>query len=598
MRNLGGYRLLRELGRGASAVVFEAEDEGGNLHALKLLHPALANDEQARERLRREAAAINSIKSEGIARIHDYEVDGVEPFIVTDLVAGSTLAEAVKRRGPMSLQQCLRFSSRLAGILDSVHQAGVVHRDLKPSNIILSPRGPVLVDFGVAQADEGERLTDTGLVMGTAGYVPPEVLQGRAPDAISDWWAWLATVLFTATGQPPFGSGPQATILGRVIAGTPNTSGLPAAVAEKFQELLTTSLQDFPAWEIVLEELEASAIAAESDENMDLTEPATLWLPNPEDEEATTKLNTAEYELAAVEPGAPSASSSPENLEPTETIAAPQVARIQETLPLPAALEPATTRLPVSSVAPAGVAPMGAGPIPAPIQWEQAISPTPQPVPGSPWDPQLAAEYHPFSEGLEAEKPKPMMLWIPRLALGALLTLGFFFFPIPVSVAFFIYAITCNTFGYIWQQHQLSKSGAVGNRWLRLLGASLYAIPRGFAFTLVAGLLGVAIAAGVFTVLGERSADLPDTFDLPRLLLSQVDWVSLPAQTKLTVAITAALAYLVYWLSPTVASHRRFTAVLVGKMFVSRSSRVLVNLSSLILLFAISGMAYSIYTGN
>src|SRR5699024_1857588 len=113
----------------------------------------------------------------------------------------------------------------------SIHNVGVVHRDLKPGNVMLTDSGPVLIDFGISQILDDTRLTRTGLVTGTPGYVDPVVLTGAAPDELGDWWGWAALLVFAATGRPPFGSGPLTAVLTRAEAGRVDVEGLPEPAA-------------------------------------------------------------------------------------------------------------------------------------------------------------------------------------------------------------------------------------------------------------------------------------------------------------------------------------------------------------------------------
>ncbi|MBV7362918.1 serine/threonine protein kinase [Actinomycetaceae bacterium TAE3-ERU4] len=284
---VGGYRLLSELGRGASSVVFLAQDEQGNEYALKLLHPTLALDIQARERLEREARLINSVRDVGVARVYDYEIDSDQPFIVTDLVSGPTLERAVTQRGPMALRGVISLGRKLARTLQAVHEAGVVHRDFKPSNVALSPHGPVLLDFGVSQAEGATRMTSAGLVSGTAGYVPAEVLRGQEPSRLADWWAWCATLLFARSGKPPFGAGAQGQVLSRVLSGQVLTEGLSADEGCYFSWLLSLPLDSLPDFSEVLDSLERieagqwDSAEIDDDEDVELGQEETEFLESP-----------------------------------------------------------------------------------------------------------------------------------------------------------------------------------------------------------------------------------------------------------------------------------------------------------------------------
>lgn len=226
----GGYTLLRPLGSGGAGTVWLAEDGGGAKVALKLLHPALASSEAARRRLEREAATVNSVRSDSVAKVVDIETEASQPFIASEYVPGPTLA-AVLKEGPLDPRTVALLGEDIRRTIDAVHAARIVHRDIKPSNIICSDEGPVLIDFGIAMSDEDEHLTRTGLVSGTAGYTAPELLRGGDACEATDWWAWCATLLSASTGRPPFGSGDLQGVTMRVLTGEPDVEGLAPALA-------------------------------------------------------------------------------------------------------------------------------------------------------------------------------------------------------------------------------------------------------------------------------------------------------------------------------------------------------------------------------
>lgn len=227
---LGGYRLVRRLGAGGAGTVWLAHDGAGQRVALKLLHPALASTEEARRRLAREATTVNRVRSSGVARVLDVEVDDSQPFVVTEFVEGPTLALRLTS-GALSPREVAALASSLRHTLEAVHGARIVHRDVKPSNVILSPLGPVLIDFGIAMTEDDDRLTSTGLVSGTAGFTSPELLRAGPASPATDWWSWAATLLEAATGRAPFGTGDSHAVMLRVLQGRPDLDGLPAGVA-------------------------------------------------------------------------------------------------------------------------------------------------------------------------------------------------------------------------------------------------------------------------------------------------------------------------------------------------------------------------------
>ncbi|MDC7121459.1 serine/threonine protein kinase [Cellulomonas fimi] len=224
--DIGGYRIVAPLGSGGMGTVYRAVDGGGTAVALKLLHPQLGSDAVARDRLRREVRALQKLRHPGVAAILDAEADSTEAFLVTELVDGDTLEEHVRERGPLGAQDLLDLAEGLRAALAAVHGAGVVHRDLKPANVLVTDDGPVLIDFGIAQAAGDAPLTSDGLVIGTPGYLAPELLDGDEPTAASDYWGWAAVLAFAATGRAPFGTRPLEAVLARARSGDPDLDGL------------------------------------------------------------------------------------------------------------------------------------------------------------------------------------------------------------------------------------------------------------------------------------------------------------------------------------------------------------------------------------
>ncbi len=228
---VGGYTIVTLLGRGAMGAVYEAVDGGGHAVALKMLHAHVDADPAGRERLRREAAALQRLRHPAVAQVLDAELDGPFAFVVTELVDGVTLEDEVDQRGPLDPQDLYSLADQLADALEAVHTAGVVHRDLKPSNVMVTAQGPVLIDFGIAQGPGDARTTSTGFVMGTPGYIAPELLDGGDPGPDTDWWSWAALLAFAATGRSPFGVRPTELVLQRSRQGRPDVVGLSARTA-------------------------------------------------------------------------------------------------------------------------------------------------------------------------------------------------------------------------------------------------------------------------------------------------------------------------------------------------------------------------------
>ena len=251
---IGGYRLLKRLGAGGAATVWLACDEAGERVALKILPPALAADEGYRERLLREARTVNSIRGGGVAHILDIEIDATQPFVVSEYIPGPTLSELLAR-GALNIGGVAAIGGALAQTLEDVHARRIIHRDVKASNVICSPRGPVLIDFGIAMGQDEARLTQTGLVSGTAGYTAPELLRGGRASAATDWWGWTATLLTALTGRPPYGEGATEGILDRVLKGEPDTRGLDPRVASLMRMALHPDAHVRPSPDQVVREL-------------------------------------------------------------------------------------------------------------------------------------------------------------------------------------------------------------------------------------------------------------------------------------------------------------------------------------------------------
>jgi len=239
---LGPYQLVARLGEGGMGVVYLGRDAVHGTVAVKALRSAVAADPTVRRRLAREVDAMRRVHSPHVAEVIDADVTGTPPYIVTRHVPGRTLDDVVTQSGPLTGPALARLASGLAAALTAVHAAGVVHRDLKPGNVMLVNGQPVVIDFGIAQVPESTRITLTGMFMGTPGYLPPEVIEGKHGGPAADAHSFGATVAFAATGRPPFGTGSFETIFYRIMQGQPDLAGVPAPLAG----LLTRTLARDP----------------------------------------------------------------------------------------------------------------------------------------------------------------------------------------------------------------------------------------------------------------------------------------------------------------------------------------------------------------
>ena len=244
---VGAYRLLAPIGEGGMGVVHLAQGPDGKRVALKVLRPHIVGDREARERLAREVSSLQRISSPRIAEFLDADPHGPVPFVVTRYVPGLSLYHHVEEEGPIAGTDLLHFADALAEALQAVHAVGVLHRDIKPTNVLMEGRSPVLIDFGLARVAEDPRLTQTGWLLGTPGYLAPEILYGDDATVASDVHAWATTVAFAASGRPPYGKGPAMAIMDRVRRGEDDLSGVPAPLRGLLAECLSEEPLDRPA---------------------------------------------------------------------------------------------------------------------------------------------------------------------------------------------------------------------------------------------------------------------------------------------------------------------------------------------------------------
>jgi serine/threonine protein kinase len=248
---VGGYRLLARLGEGGMGVVHLAQRPGGARVALKVMRPHIVGDDEGRARLAREVSSLSRIRSRRVAEIVDADPWGEVPYVATRYVPGLSLHDEVRGEGPITGPDLLWFASCLADALAAVHSVGVLHRDIKPSNVLMEGRTPVLIDFGLARVAEDPRLTHTGWLLGTPGYLAPEILYGDDATPASDVHSWAATVAFAGTGRPPFGRGPSVAVMDRVRRGEHDLSGLEPALLG----VVTEALHPDPLHRPTLDEL-------------------------------------------------------------------------------------------------------------------------------------------------------------------------------------------------------------------------------------------------------------------------------------------------------------------------------------------------------
>jgi eukaryotic-like serine/threonine-protein kinase len=232
---LGPYQIEAPVGAGGMGEVYRAKDTRlDRVVAIKVLPSDLSRSPERRQRLEREARAISALSHPHICTLYDIgHQDGVD-YLVMEYLEGETLEERL-RKGPLPLNQVLRYGVEIADALSKAHAKGIVHRDLKPGNIMLTRSGAKLLDFGLARvmkqpapvvglaglATETMRLTEEGVIVGTWQYMAPEQLEGGETDAPTDIFA-LGTVLYEmATGRPAFSGKTQVSLIAAILSSRP-----------------------------------------------------------------------------------------------------------------------------------------------------------------------------------------------------------------------------------------------------------------------------------------------------------------------------------------------------------------------------------------
>ncbi|MFD7123956.1 WD40 repeat domain-containing serine/threonine protein kinase [Streptomyces anulatus] len=241
-QRIGSCWLASRLGAGGQGVVYEAYTSTGERCAVKVLRAESAADEFAKDRFRKEVTAAQRVDSFCTARVLAADLEADPPYIASEFIDGRDLHTVVRTRGPFTGDELVRLATGIATALTAIHAASVVHRDLKPGNVLLGPDGPRVIDFGIARTQEMS-LTATGKMMGTPGYMAPEVLRGSRADVKSDVFAWGAVVLFAATGRAPFHGENLGEIVVRVTELQPDLTPLP----ERLRSLVGAALAKDPS---------------------------------------------------------------------------------------------------------------------------------------------------------------------------------------------------------------------------------------------------------------------------------------------------------------------------------------------------------------
>ena len=258
---LGPYKIEESIGAGGMGEVYRARDTRLERSvAIKVLAPHLAERPEHRQRLEREAKAISSLSHPHICPLYDVGHENGVDFLVMEFIEGETLADRLAR-GPLPIEEVLRYGIQIADALEKAHRQGIVHRDLKPGNVMVTASGAKLLDFGLARADAGsvdggdltvsptvsKPLTAAGTVIGTYQYMAPEQLEGKTADARTDIFALGAVLYEMATGQRAFRAETQASLIGAIMHEQPQpVSTVQPMIPPAFDRVIQSCLAKDP----------------------------------------------------------------------------------------------------------------------------------------------------------------------------------------------------------------------------------------------------------------------------------------------------------------------------------------------------------------
>lgn len=563
---IGGYRIVNQLGSGAMGVVYRALDGGGQPVAFKMLRSSVIDAEELRVRLIREATAMRKIDHPAVAAMLDVETDSDETFIVTELIDGPTLETYVADHGPLEAEELHAFAARLYDALSAVHGAHVVHRDMKPNNVLMSSKGPVLIDFGIAHGMQDPRLTATGLVVGTPGYLAPELINGLAPSAATDLWGWAAVVVFAATGRPPFGIGSFETVFGRAMAGRADVDGLDERVAVALRGALAVKAEYRWHPVEVLEELRDAA------ENPDASEPF-----HEPDEGTWNATQIVEYQgLGAGLPDTDATRVAPRLMQPGGDPATQVLDAAGSTRVMPAAQ---------------GAQDWNQTQVLAPVPGPPSYQPDPYGAPQSQdvggWDPLgpfEMGELEPEDEGYRRPEPPTrsliMTLGLFAVAAAAMLV------PAYAGVVLVAVLIVFRTVGVAWDSfHERREYKGISKRDGLRAG---FAVPWNFVRAFVGLIPSLLIAAGTFIVVGGVllwTVQGAASINNPRNEL---------LATQGVVAVAALAAILMVWFGPVTHHTRVGGRVTVQALFPGKVATLIV---ALLLLAVITLVALQLAMG-
>ena len=247
-KSVGGYKLVDRLGSGGMGVVYWGRSRSGRDVAVKVVHAQYAEDEVFRARFRQEIESVRKVSGAFTAPVVDADPEAIRPWMATQYVPGSSLAERIHDHGALKGTELRRLALGLVEALRDIHRAGVVHRDLKPANVLMAEDGPRVIDFGISRAAENHKtLTETGQMIGTPPFMSPEQFtDARKVSPASDVFSLGALLAFSATGRGPFDTDSPYMTAFRVVHEAPELEGIPQPLRGVLERCLSKEPGDRP----------------------------------------------------------------------------------------------------------------------------------------------------------------------------------------------------------------------------------------------------------------------------------------------------------------------------------------------------------------
>jgi len=294
-QRFGHYEILAKLGEGGMATVYRARQLTVDREvAFKVLLARLTDNPESLARFRAEVKIAASLSHPHIVKVFDYGQHDALSYIVMELLTGGSLARLIAARGKLPLSLSVRLFSQIADALDHAHQRGVVHRDLKPANVLLdSAQNAFIADFGIARLVGSTALTRTGMVMGTAAYMAPELWEGARADARTDIYALGILLYEMLSGQTPYrAETPLQMMYQHFNVAPPPLADLPSALGDVLHVALAKRREArFSSAREMAQALQAAAEGKVLPRAMPLaqTAPATMLEPINSQNAATTR---------------------------------------------------------------------------------------------------------------------------------------------------------------------------------------------------------------------------------------------------------------------------------------------------------------------